>query len=41
MEKRERNIVIFNVPASTEKEEEDRQKDDLRKTKEILKEPLL
>ena len=37
MEKRERNMV-FNVPESTKKEEEDRQKDDLRRTKEIFKE---
>ena len=38
MEKRERNIVVFNVPESTEKEEEDRRKDNLRRTEEILKE---
>ena len=38
MEKREKNIVVFNIPESKEKEEEDRRKEDLQKTEGILKE---
>ena len=37
MEKREKKIVIFNVPESTEKEEEDRIKADVEKVDEVLK----
>ena len=38
MEKREKRIVFFNVPESTEKEEEDKIKRDVQKVEEVLKE---
>ena len=38
MEKRERRIVIFNVPESTEREEEDKIKADVKRVDEVLKE---
>ena len=38
IEKRERNVVVFNVPESTEEEEEERTKADWEKMKDIIKE---
>ena len=37
MEKRENNIVVFNVPESTEEDEDDQKTADLKKIKEIFK----
>ena len=38
MEKRERNLVIFNIPDSKEEVEEDREKADLREVESVFKE---
>ena len=38
MEKREKNIVLFNVPESTDKEEEERKQADMEKVANIFKE---
>lgn len=38
LEKREKNIVIFNVPEPTDKEEEERRKADMRRVLEVFKE---
>ena len=38
MEKRERNVVIFNIPDSKEEKEEDREREDLGKVEAVLKE---